>query len=143
MPKSKRNGSKKGTSNSSYLRQQEDGEKYAEVTKACGHGRFNIKFLDGEEANAKLKGSMSKRRTFTKVEVGHIVLAQLDPSTTGKDNYFIVHRYSPDEKRKLTRMGELDVFKEVVDDNPYEFEDDETNVKSGEVVLDSDFIDDI
>ena len=146
MPKSGKKGSNKSTSTrgGNFLRQKDDenGEQYAEVLKAMGNSRFNIKFLNGEETIAKLKGSMSKRRTFTKVEPGHLVLAQLDSCTSGKDNFYIVHRYSSDEKRMLERMRELEVVNEVADECPFMFEGDVDHEQT-DMKMDADFFDSI
>lgn len=145
MPKSRQKGSKRTSTNGgNFLRQKDDesGEQYAEVLQAVGNSRFKIKFLNGEETNAKLKGSMSKGRGFTKVEKGHLVLAQLDSSTSGKDNFYIVHRYSSDEKRMLERMKELEVVNEVADECPFMFEGDVDHEQT-DIKMDADFFDSI
>ena len=146
MPKSGKKGSNKrtNTNGGNFLRQKDDdnGEQYAEVLQAVGNSRFKIKFLNGEETNAKLKGSMSKGRGFTKVEKGHLVLAQLDSSTSGRDNFYIVHRYSSDEKRMLERMKELEVVNEAADECPFMFEGD-VDHEQMDMKMDADFFDSI
>ena len=145
MPKNSRKGSKSRSGRGNHLVEKDEdlGQDYAEVLKALGNGRFQFKFMNGEEDIAKLKGSMSKRRTFTKVEPGHLVLVQKDPNTTGKDKYYIIHRYSNDERRTLTRMGDLDVVNEVPDDSAFVFEDEVVQGTQSEMVLDADFFDSI
>ena len=145
MPKHGRKGSKSSSGKGNRLVEKDEdlNQDYAEVLKAFGNGRFQFKFMNGEEDIAKLKGSMSKRRTFTKVEPGHLVLVQKDPNTTGKDKYYIIHRYSNDEKRTLTRMGELDVVNEVPDESAFVFEDQVEQHAQNELVLDADFFDSI
>lgn len=146
MPKSGKKGSNKRTSTnrSNFLRQKDDenGEQYAKVQKTMGNSRFIIEFLNGEETIAKLKGSMSKRRTFTKVEPGHLVLVQLDSCTSGRDNFYIVHRYSSDEKRMLERMKELEVVNEAADECPFMFEGDVDHEQT-DMKMDADFFDSI
>ena len=146
MPKSAKKGSKSTSTNGgNILRQKDDdcGEQYAEVLKALGNSQFSIKFLNGEESKAKLKGSMSKRRTFTKVSIGDLVLVQRDECTTGRDSFYIIHRYSNDEKRMLERMKELVVVNEVDNDCSFMFEGDVEKHGQTTVKLSSDFFDGI
>ena len=108
MPKNSSNkGSKsKGSSRqSSQLREREekDGEYYADVIKPLGDGQFRIQVLNGNEEIAKLKGSMRKGRGFDKVVTGNLVLVQLDPTTTTKDKFFIIHNYDDKEKKQLEK----------------------------------------
>lgn len=145
MPKNSRKGSKSRSGRGNQLVEKDEDldQDYAEVLRALGNGRFRFKFMNGEEGNAKLKGSMSKGKKFTKVQPGHLVLVQKDPTTTGKDKYYIIHRYNDDDKRTLTRMGELDVVNEVPDDSAFVFEDEVVQGTQGEMVLDADFFDSI
>jgi translation initiation factor IF-1 len=83
------------------------GEKYAEVLKSVGECRFECKFLNDEKTNAKLAGNLIKGPKKQRIVPGDCVLLKLDESTTGKDNYYIIHKYSPDDKKKLAKNGEF------------------------------------
>ena len=147
MPKnSSKKGSKKGGSRkSSSLRTREeaDGEFYAEVLKPLGDGQMRVQILNGSEDTAKLKGSMRKGRGFEKVNPGNWVLIQHDASTTGKDKYWIIHKYSDSEKKQLERLGELRSIVEKKDTSTFIFEGEEEEQAQMQQEVDDDFIDDI
>ncbi len=140
MPKNKKSNFKSSKkSNQLRLRNLDEGEQYAEALKAQGDGQFLVQILNGPEEIAKLKGSMRKGKNFDKVNVGDMVLVQLDPTTTGKDKYYIIHKYSPDEKKQLEKLGELkSVVEKVSNTFIWEGDQEETEIKEQEV--DADFI---
>jgi hypothetical protein len=57
--------------------------------------------------NAYLKGSLVKGPGKKRVEKGDLVLLEKDPSTTETNKYIIIWKYSEEEKKKLTKLGEL------------------------------------
>lgn len=126
-------------SNQLRLRNSDEDEQYAETIKAQGDGQFSVQILNGPEEIAKLKGSMRKGKNFDKVNIGDMVLVQLDPTTTGKDKYYIIHKYSQDEKKQLEKLGELkSVVEKVSSTFIWEGEEEENETKEQEV--DADFI---
>lgn len=140
MPKnSKKYSSRNKSSNQLRLREADQNEQYAETLKALGDGQFSVQILNGPEQNAKLKGSMRKGKSFDKVNIGDMVLVQLDPTTTGKDVYYIIHKYSQDEKKQLEKLGELkSVVEKEISTFVWEGEQEDESFKEQEV--DADFI---
>ncbi len=145
MPKNNKKGGNKSRS-TNQLRTSEDAnlEKYAEVTKALGCSAFLVKFLNGEEGTASLKGSMKGGRGFERVSVGNWVLTLKDECTTGKDKYFIVHLYSQSDKKQLEKLGELrSVVNTDEQQSAFVFEDDVIAQDSKEAEIDESFINDL
>ena len=148
MPKSKGKGCNNKSTKGSYLRLKEStGEQYAEVLKPLGDKQFLVKLLNGDEVIARLKGSMCGGRGFERVVKENWCLIMLDPSTTGRDKFYIVARYNEDEKKTLMKLKELQIVKMHSDacrDDGFMFEDDEEiDTENTELVLDSSFFDDI
>ena len=145
MPKNNKNKGGKSSRNSNQLllRNEDNDEFYAEILKPVGGCQFSIKFLNGDESTGKLKGSMTHGRGFEKVSSGNWVLAQKDPCTTGKDKYFITHKYSDSERKQLEKLGELVTVSEKVDESTYIFEGEEETVERTEEKIDDNFINDI
>ena len=148
MPKkNSKRGSKRGPrqSNQLLIRDPKEGHEYAEVLGAVGSARFRLKLLtNGEEVIGKLKGSMTKGRGFEKVVVGNLVLTMLDGCTTGKDKYYIFHKYSEGERKQLEKLGELVTMVEVDKvESAFAFEGDEEVQQLNEAEIDDDFINDI
>ena len=142
-------GSKRGSkgsrqSNQLLLRDAKENQEYAEVLKPLGCGQFMVKLLNGLEVIGKLKGSMSNRRTFDKVVPGNWVLVMLDGCTTGKDKYYIFHKYSDSEKKKLEKLGELVQMVEAdAVESSFGFEGDQEVQEANDGEIDDDFINDI
>lgn len=147
MPKkNSKRGSKKGPrqSNQLILRDPKEGHEYAEVQAALGSARFRVKLVtNGAEVVGKLKGSMTGGRGFEKVVAGNLVLVTLDGCTTGKDKYFIFHKYSDSERKQLEKLGELTTLVESEQtETAFAFEGDEVK-QTIEAEIDNDFINDI
>ena len=85
------------------IRDEKTGEEYAEVLNPLGDCRFECQLLNGEKVIASLRGSLVKgpKKQFIKKE--DFVLLQITEDKT----YYIIHKYSPDDKKKLARQGEL------------------------------------
>jgi translation initiation factor IF-1 len=147
MPKnSGKKGSKKGgtrKSSSIRLREESDGEFYAEVLKPLGCAQMRVQILNGSEATAKLKGSMQKGRGFEKVVPTNWVLLQIDPCTTTTEKYYIIHKYSDSEKKQLEKLGELKSIVERQEVSTFIFEGEDEQEKAKEQEVDDSFIDDI
>ena len=148
MPKSKGKGCNNKSTKGSYLRLKEStDEQYAEVLKPLGDKQFLVKLLNGDEVIARLKGSMCGGKGFERVVAGNWCLIMLDPSTTGRDKFYIVARYNEDEKKTLMKLKELQIVKMhsgTCRDDGFMFEDDEEiDTENTELVLDSSFFDGI
>ena len=144
MPKNNKKSVNK-TRSTNQLRTIEDSlEKYAVVTKSLGNCQFAVKFLNGEEDIASLKGSMKGGRGFERVSVDNWVLTQKDGNTTGKDKYFIIHLYSQNDKKQLEKLGELkSAIKTEEDESAFIFEGDEVTDNLKESTIDESFINDL
>lgn len=86
---------------------------------------------------------MTRGHGFDKVTKGNYVLVQLDQSTTSKEKFYIIHRYSDAEKKTLEKLGELVVVSIKIDKSTYMFEGDEETVEKAEEKIDDSFINDI
>lgn len=89
------------------FRDEKEGEEYAEVLKSVGDCRFDCKFLNGETTKAKLAGVLIKGPKKQRVVPGDHVLLARSEATTEKDNYYIIHKYSSDDYKKLAKNGEF------------------------------------
>jgi translation initiation factor IF-1 len=86
------------------IRDQTQGEKYGEVVRATGNCRFECRFLDNSTTNAPLAGKLIKGPHKQRITPGDFVLLQ---ALIDKNKYYIIHKYSPDDKKKLAKNGEL------------------------------------
>lgn len=134
-----------GTKSKELLVKQE-GEEYAEVLKAIGSdARFSCKLYDGnKEVTAKLTGRLIKGPHKQRIVTGDLVLLQLDESTSDK-KYFVIHKYSSDDKKQLAKNGEFKhiTSTETVGETVVAMEDEVTNTVTINQEVDEDFIDDI
>jgi translation initiation factor IF-1 len=89
------------------FRDEKEGEEYAEVLKAIGDCRFECQFLNTETTQAKLAGALIKGPRKQRIVVGDFVLLTRNQSTTEKDTYYIIHKYTSDDKKKLAKNGEF------------------------------------
>ncbi|MBC8296273.1 MAG: hypothetical protein H8E55_10805 [Pelagibacterales bacterium] len=86
---------------------------------------------------------MTRGRKFDKVAPKHTVLVQKDGCTTGKDVYYIFHKYGDNEKKQLERLGELVQVSQTEQDDIFGYEGDEQVQALNEAEIDDAFIDDI
>jgi translation initiation factor IF-1 len=143
MSSKKGNANKSRTSaNSTHQLIEADkkvGQQYAEVVKPLGNSTFLVRKLNGEEVLSGLKGSM-KGKKFERVESGGTVLIQKDSSTTGKDKFFIIHLYTPKERKQLEKLGEF-VCSTQVEENEdtfmFEGSDSVVQAKQSDIDLES------
>jgi hypothetical protein len=80
---------------------------YIEILNGGSPPRFVCRTLMDKTVNAYLKGSLIKGPGKKRVDKGDLVLLEKDPTTTEKDKFVIIWKYSEEEKKKLTKMGEL------------------------------------
>jgi translation initiation factor IF-1 len=129
-------------------RDEKLGEQYAEIINSVGEARFECKIITTNvNTIAKLAGRLIKGPHKQRIIKGDMVLLSIDSSTSGKDKYFIMHKYSAEDKKKLAKHGEFATVKSVEDESKTTviFEDEiDTSAKiTTEVEIDEDFIDDI
>lgn len=125
-------------SNELRFKKESEGEDYAEIISEKGDARFECKLLDGSIVISKAKGSISRGPKKEKLSKNDFVLLQKDECTSQK-KFYLIHKYSPEDKKKLAKMGELTQIKES-EDVMVAFEDDIVDAKINEVVIDDDFI---
>ena len=114
----------------------EDGETYAIIKSNKGDARFDIEVIrTGKALIAKARGSLIKGPGKQRLNIGDTVLIQEGDST------YILTKYSEEEVKKLTKMGELVSFKPKVDqDDNIFFDEDAIDREMQELEIDHDFI---
>jgi translation initiation factor IF-1 len=84
-----------------------ENEYYGQVERALGECRFEIKILENDIiVIAKCKGTLThgpNRRRVCKDD--YVLLQKCD------NKYYILHKYSIDDSKKLTKMGEFKTLK--------------------------------
>lgn len=98
-------------------------QEYLIVTKMTGNMRLEAKTFNGEKRLGTIRGSMRKRQW---INVDDVVLATRRDFETGEAvKVDIIHRYTPEEVRRLERMGEIVRAKETAEepDDAVVFED--------------------
>jgi initiation factor 1A len=116
-------------------------EEYAKITEKYGECRFGCELLNGEIVIAKLRTAIKKKG---RVEKEDLVLLQKDNSTTTKDKYYIINKYTLDEKKKLMKTGELAITRTCETVGTIIRMDNEVAEKyETEIEIDDSFIDDI
>lgn len=119
-------------------------EKYAEITRPTGDCKFDCRLLDGSITNATLVGRLVKGPKKQRINIGDFVLIQALECHTEKEKYYIIHKYTPEEKKKLIKNGELAQVKTTEDiGTTVVMEGDVSNITIAETQIDDDFIDSI
>jgi len=99
---------------------KEDGQEYGYVTKMLGDGKVRVLCYDKVERLGVIRGSMRhKKHKVWIAEKDHVLVSFCD--FTEKKCY-VVHKYSPEDVRRLKKMGELPEMNGVVE-APVEQED--------------------
>jgi hypothetical protein len=128
------------------LQLKQEGEEYGEVINEKGDLRFEIKLIINNALTiAKARRAIAFGPNKTRISKGDTVLLQLDDSTTCKDRYYIIHKYTADETKQLKKMGELVTIvkqEETVNTN-IAFEEDAATLTNNTLLVDDDFISDI
>jgi translation initiation factor IF-1 len=121
------------------FRNEHDCEEYGTIISEKGDARFECKLLDGSVVIAKAKGSLSRGPKKERLLMDDFVLLQLDECTSAK-KYYLIHKYSPEDKKNLKKMGELAQFVDKEEkQEDIVFETDIVDEKDN-VVIDDDFI---
>lgn len=121
------------------FRNTNDGEEYGTIISEKGDARFECKLLDGTIVIAKAKGTLSRGPKKERLVIDDFILVQKDTCTSQK-KYYLVHKYTPEDKKNLKKMGELAQF--TAENEKQEDVVFETDVKDklDDVVIDDDFI---
>lgn len=119
-------------------------QEYAEVIIAKGSGRFEVKLIKNNEIiNVKMRGALAKGPLKQRIEKKDIVLLHPDTSTTENNKFYIIHKYSNDDIKRLQKMGELQQFDMDTDKVIVIYEDDVLQKKIENIKIDDNFIDNI
>ena len=123
----------------------EDGELYGQINCAKGDARFEIKLIENNLlVIAKARGALIKGPNKKHLNKNDYVLIQKDLSSND-DKYFIIHKYSIDDIKKLKKSGNLSTIHNSNDDddddsNPDIIFDDDIIKKLDEIDINDDFI---
>lgn len=124
-----------------------ENQQYADVIEPRGDARFFCQPLQGSPVLAKLVGSLIKGPKKKYVAKGDFVLLQKDTNTTEKEAYYIVHKYSEEERKNLKKQGELKIInivkKEDKEKNTTIIIGDDDGVKEEEGEVDEVFLNDL
>jgi initiation factor 1A len=101
---------------------------YARCREKLGSGRFLLRLADGTEVVGKIIGSLYKRAWVNKTDLVLLSTRAL-PGPSGLV-YDVVHKYTADEERMLSKYGELRDWKssECDEDSCVRFEDDDLDI---------------
>lgn len=86
---------------------KEKGEEYAVIIKSLGKSFECQLHSTNEIIQATARGSLKRGPGKQLLMKDDIVLVQADSSTTTKVKYFITHKYSKDDIKRLHKAGEL------------------------------------
>jgi len=114
----------------------ESSESYATIKGIKGDTRFDVEIKrTGQIIIAKARGALIKGSSKQRLQIGDVVLIQ-----QGNPSY-ILTKYSDEEVKKLTKMGELVSFKPKRDDESNILFEDEVEDKEAETIeIDDEFI---
>ena len=115
--KYKRNKNVAQENKTTRLKDENDSQEYAQITKALGNCRFDVMCFDGKSRLATMCGKMRKR-VF--VNQGEIVLVSLRDWQDSKCD--IIDKYNPNDLQKLKQKKCIPDFikleeKKVIDDD--------------------------
>ena len=110
MPKGNQKGGKKhkkGKKDSFQERQlilkdPKEGQEYAKITKVNGSGRYQLFCFDGKDRLGICAGNIKRKTRFA---ISDIILVSLWEFQETKCS--IIHKYEPEESRKLKNQGEF------------------------------------
>jgi hypothetical protein len=134
--------------NDFILKIDKEDQEYAEVIAPKGSSRFEVTLIKNNETiNVKLRGTLTHGPNKQRIEKGNIVLLHPDSCTDNNNNnrYYIIHKYSPDDIKRLHKMGELAhiINMEIDKQSTVMFEYDVLEKKMNEIKIDDDFINNI
>jgi len=120
---------KRGVSNKELIIPEQD-EELGIVINSLGYYRFKIKLCDSEiEHNAKLRGNLIKGPKKQLLRPNDLILLTRDSSFTAEDKYFIIHKYSENDKKALIKGKYLNENTDLQinnnEDNLFEHDDNE------------------
>jgi len=106
---------------------------YATVKTAMGDCRFIVNLLNGDEKMVTLPGRLKGKNQYKMLNAGDFIMIEKDSiSNNLKPTYYVLVKYTRDQKNQLKKMGEIvDSSSDLVNDifeQKEEKEDEEFNV---------------
>jgi len=128
----------------------DEDETYGQIIAAKGDTRFEIRLIkNNATVIGKIRGSLIKGPNKKRINKDDFVLLQKDLSSDN-DKYFIIHKYSPDDIKKLKKSGELtsiinvnennEDYNDNDNDSVHVLFDDDVLSKVDEIEINDDFI---
>jgi initiation factor 1A len=100
------------------LQYKQKGEEYAIVNSDKGSSRFEVTiYTTNQIVLAKARGSICKGPRKQRIDKGDFILIVQDDNTSSGDKYYIIHKYSPDDVKRLKKAGELIQYRESNNDD--------------------------
>jgi hypothetical protein len=125
------------------LQYRQSGEEYAIVNCDKGSSRFEVTiYKTSQIIIAKARGSICKGPRKQRLEKGDYILIIMDETTSSGDKYYIVHKYSNEDIKKLRKEGELTQIRETKEDRTVSIVFEDNNIIDNEtkINIDDDFI---
>ena len=141
----KKHVKKRVSGNKELQIKQGENEQYGEIVGEKGDLRFEVKLIKNSALTiAKARKAITSGPNKTRILKSDIVLLQLDETTTGRDKYFIIHKYSPEDVKQLKKAGELSVIvSELEEQSTVAFEDEAVNQAQNVIDVNDAFIADL
>ena len=79
---------------------------YAVIKTPMGDCRFVATLLNGDEKQVTLPGRLKGRNKNKMISIGDFVLIEKDSISSTDPNYYVLAKYTRDERNKLRKMGQ-------------------------------------
>lgn len=81
-------------------------QSYAVVKSKLGNGRFMATLANGQDKTVTLTGRLRRNKRNHFVNPGDLILIERDGYNERKPVYYVLLKYTEDEKNKLIKLGE-------------------------------------
>ena len=114
-----------------------DNEEYAIINKNIGDARFEAKIIKNNiDIIAKARGALIKGPNKRRIIKDDYVLIQ-----ENEGRYYVIHKYSSDDVKKLSKMGELKMITTDMTDTGFDIKfDDDDQIEFIAEEINEDFI---
>jgi hypothetical protein len=79
---------------------------YAVIKSPQGDCRFIANLLNGDEVQVVLPGRLKGRSKNKMINIGDFILIEKDSISSTDPTYFVLAKYTRDERNKLRKMGQ-------------------------------------
>jgi len=106
---------------------------YAVIKAPSGDCRFIATLLNGDEKQVTLPGRLKGRNKNKMINIGDFVLVEKDSISSIDPTYYVLAKYTRDEKNKLRKLGQIvdssaDAEDDLFEQEPTEDADDEIDI---------------